>query len=64
MGWKHIDTGKRSAAANMELDAALLADLKDEKECILHLYDWETDSATYGHFIDPENFLNIESVKK
>ena len=64
MGWKHIDTGKRSAAANMELDAALLADLKDEKECILHLYDWETDSATYGHFIDPENFLNTDGLKK
>ena len=64
MGWKFIDTGKRSAASNMELDAALLLDLEDEKEAILHLYDWETDAATYGHFIDPENFLNMEGVKK
>jgi len=64
MGWKHIDTGRRSAAANMELDAALLADLKDERDAILHLYDWETDAATYGHFIDPGNFLNFEGIKK
>jgi lipoate-protein ligase A len=64
MVWKYIDTGKRSAAANMELDAALLADLKDERDAILHLYDWESDAATYGHFIDPENFLNLEGVRK
>ena len=64
MSWKYIDTGARSAAANMELDAALLADLKDEREGILHLYDWESDAATYGHFIDPENFLNMAGVQK
>ncbi len=63
MGWKHIDTGIRSAAANMELDAALLSDLKEEEDAILHLYEWEKDSATYGHFIDPKNFLNMEGVK-
>ena len=64
MGWKCLDTGVRSAAANMELDAALLADLKDETDSVLHLYDWETDAATYGYFIEPESFLNMESVKK
>lgn len=64
MGWKHIDTGIRSAAENMALDVALLADLKDEQEAILHLYEWEKDAATYGHFIDPENFLNMQGVSK
>jgi lipoate---protein ligase len=64
MGWKSIDTGRRSAAANMALDAALLCDLKDERDAILHLYEWEADAATYGHFIDPENFLNREGAKK
>jgi lipoate---protein ligase len=64
MGWKILETGPRAASANMELDAALLLDLKDEKDSILHLYEWETDAATYGHFIDPENFLNMAAVKK
>ncbi len=64
MGWKYLDTGARSAAANMELDAALLSDLTDEKDTILHLYDWETDAATYGHFIDPGHFLNLKGVEK
>jgi lipoate---protein ligase len=64
MAWKCLDTGKRSAAANMELDAALLLDLKDERNALLHLYDWEADAATYGHFIAPEHFLNLEGAKK
>lgn len=64
MGWKHFDTGTRNAAANMALDAALLADLKDEEDAILHFYDWEGDAATYGHFIDPDNFLNMDGVSK
>jgi len=64
MGWKHIDTGKRSAAENMALDAALLEDLKVEREPILHLYDWNQEAATYGHFIKPEKCLNLEGVEK
>jgi lipoate---protein ligase len=64
MGWRYLDTGKRSAAVNMELDAALLLDLKDEREAVLHLYDWEVESATYGHFIDPVNYLNLEGIKR
>lgn len=64
MGWKSIDTGKRSAAENMALDTAFLSDLQEEKEGILHFYDWEGDAATYGHFIDPANFLNMEGVSR
>lgn len=64
MGWKLLDTGVRRAAANMELDAALLSDLKEERDAILHLYDWEQDAATFGHFIDPENFLKMSGIKK
>lgn len=64
MSWKIIDTGARSAAANMELDSALLSDLKDEKDSILHLYDWEKDAATYGHFVNPQTLLNLSAVKK
>jgi lipoate---protein ligase len=64
MVWRIIETGKRKAAENMALDAALLEDLVEEKEPILHLYDWVNDAATYGHFIDPEKFLNLEGVER
>lgn len=63
MDWKYLDTGKRSAAENMALDTALLEDLKEEKQAILHLYDWTQDAATYGHFIDPSKFLNLKGVE-
>lgn len=48
----------------MQIDADLLADLGQRKKGILHLYDWEGDSATYGHFVAPPTYLNMEGVKK
>ena len=54
---EYIDTGKRSAEENMELDCALLEDLGYCSDLILHFYDWENPSATYGHFIKPEEYL-------
>lgn len=64
MGWIHIDTGKRAASENMALDEALLTDLEHETNSLLHLYDWEKDAATFGHFIDPSKFLNLEGIAK
>ncbi|MCP5469480.1 MAG: hypothetical protein H7A36_03125 [Chlamydiales bacterium] len=52
-----IDTGMRTARENMELDRALLGDLEHTPVIILHLYEWERPSATYGHFIKPEEYL-------
>lgn len=62
MSWKFLDTGRRSAAENMALDHALLIDLENETEPLLHFYDWEREAATFGHFIDPEKFLNMNGV--
>ncbi|NGX55730.1 MAG: Octanoyltransferase LipM [Chlamydiae bacterium] len=62
MVWKLIDSGKRSAEENMAIDSALLLDMENTQTPILHLYDWAGDSATYGHFVDPIKFLNLEAV--
>lgn len=59
-----IDTGKASASKNMEIDQKLLDTLVSSPDPILHLYDWEADSATYGYFIDPFAFLNAQTVKR
>ncbi|MFZ0566336.1 MAG: lipoate--protein ligase family protein [Chlamydiales bacterium] len=48
----------------MELDKKLLSSLENEKEPILHLYDWEGESATYGYFIKPLDYFNSEGVSK
>jgi len=59
--WMVIDTGKSSAEKNMALDAELLDQMaSDQKRPILHLYDWDAPSATYGHFIDPSRFIQAD----
>jgi lipoate---protein ligase len=42
----------------MQIDGQLLADLGDQP--ILHFYQWEGDAATYGHFIKPADFLDLD----
>lgn len=62
--WKVIDTGIRSASENMALDAELLDSLDQYSHPILHLYDWKHESATYGHFVNPADFLNLDEAHK
>jgi lipoate-protein ligase A len=64
MKWEVVDTGPGSAEENMERDVALLKDLQTNPRPILHFYDWVQDAATYGHFIDPTQFLKMEGVRK
>ncbi|MCK4934603.1 MAG: lipoate--protein ligase family protein, partial [Simkaniaceae bacterium] len=62
--WKFLDTGKRSAIENMQIDADLLERLKPSDSPILHFYDWERKSATYGYFLPIDQFLDLEQAKK
>lgn len=55
MNLQILHSGALSAADNMKKDEALLKTLKGP---ILRFYDWEKPSATYGYFIQPEDFLN------
>ena len=48
----------------MLLDAELLDTLDQHTLPILHFYDWEGDCATYGHFVNPRDFLNLEEVDR
>ena len=59
--WRVIDTGSASAEANMRTDKELLETLEDA--AILHLYDWDRPSATYGYFVDPHKLLNVAKAK-
>lgn len=59
--WKFIDSGKKSAKENMDLDHRLLENLDPLGDPILHYYDWEKPSFTHGYFVDPKNFLNLSS---
>lgn len=56
---KVLDTGKASAERNMSIDLELLQSLESVREPILHLYDWEAPSVTYGHFTNPAEMLDV-----
>ncbi len=59
-----LDSGLGRAQEHMDKDKQLLTCLKSSGDLLLHLYDWEQDSASYGHFINPEELLNMEGVKQ
>lgn len=46
----------------MRIDADLLERAGDLQAPYLHLYEWRKQSITYGHFIQPEMFLQIEAI--
>jgi len=62
--WKVLDTGVATAEQNMARDAELLVQLANSSLPILHLYDWDGPSATYGHFIQPEKVLSKKGIQK
>ena len=62
MLWEVLDTGIRSAAENMRIDAELLE--KAGTRPVLHLYEWEGECATYGYFVDPAKLLDLQGVEK
>ncbi|HRD55543.1 MAG TPA: hypothetical protein PLC42_04010 [Parachlamydiaceae bacterium] len=63
-GLKVIESGKKNAFYHMQRDEALLKDLQKNKEPCLHFYDWEKPTFTFGHFINIEQHLDLEAVKK
>ncbi len=64
MEWEIIDTGEKSAEENMRFDAELLENLDRYARPIIHFYEWEGRSATYGYFIDPAQCLQLDGVKR
>ncbi|CAM0116899.1 lipoyl protein ligase domain-containing protein [Rhabdochlamydiaceae symbiont of Dictyostelium giganteum] len=64
MSWTFIARKAAKASENMEYDAELLKTLVPEAKPILHLYDWERPSLTYGFFARPEKLLHLDAVKK
>lgn len=64
MQWDVLETPPSSAEAIMSKDAFLLDRLKTEERPILHLYEWQGDSATFGYFTDPAKFLKLDRATK
>jgi lipoate-protein ligase A len=62
--WEVLDTGVASAAENMRIDAELLGSVESRSRPVLHFYEWERDSATYGYFIEPSKHLDLRGAEK
>lgn len=63
LDWTILDTGTKTAVENMRIDAELLENLDQHERPILHFYDWRPDSATYGYFVNPEEFIDLKGAK-
>lgn len=57
-------TGCSKAQDIMDLDEGLLCNLSPYSDPILHFYEWDGPSATYGYFINKAKLLNLEGVAK
>lgn len=64
MSWDILCTGLADATFLMEKDRSLLGDLAERKKPLLHLYQFAGKSATYGHFLKPEQFFDLDQVKE
>lgn len=65
MKLKIIESGKKSAQENMEYDRQLLLSLDPASTSpILHFYDWQEPSATFGYFSNPYAQLDAAAVQK
>lgn len=62
MAWTILETKAASAEENMQMDAKLLENLSGQERPILHLYEWEKPSVTFGYFVKPEQFLDLEQA--
>lgn len=62
--WKILESGKNAAKEVMKIDERLLNELKPDDAPILHFYDFKEPSATYGHFVKPEEHLELEHARK
>ena len=62
--WIHLETKACLALENMQQDEQLLEELTPASDPILHLYEWLKPSFTYGYFIKPEDFLDMDACKK
>lgn len=57
-----LDTGVAAAEENMKFDGDLLDRLDPAGDPILHLYRWDSPSATYGHFIQAGKHFDLEKA--
>lgn len=59
-----LDSGVLPAQEIMDRDAQLLADVDKRVRPLLHFYEWQAPSATYGYFVSPYKYLDQSEVDR
>lgn len=58
--WLIEDAGIRSPEWNMRADSDCLSFVKPTSPPLLRFYRWERPSATYGYFVEPSRYFDLE----
>ncbi len=64
MHWKILHTKQAEASAIMQKDKNILESLHLEELPILHTYSFLGKAATYGHFLEPADFFDLDAVSR
>lgn len=56
------ESGFSSAEANMAKDSKLLENLGKNQQRLLHFYEWDRPSATFGFFSNPHKFIKESAI--
>lgn len=64
MSLHFIDSGPMAPQEIMQKDEKLLNELATCSSPLLHLYQWQGHCLTYGYFSSPENYLDLNQVKR
>lgn len=60
--WEILETKAPYSEPTMRFDELLLDRLGNHP--ILHFYDWAGDTATFGHFLNPSEYINIDRAQE
>lgn len=64
MKWQIVNTGKAGAQQIMDLDHVLLKELTPDSNPILHFYEWQGPTITYGYFLKPADHLTVVATNE
>jgi lipoate-protein ligase A len=59
-----LNEGVGSAATHMECARRLLQGASQASEPVLHLFDWERHSVTFGVLVKPAQLLDLQAVER
>jgi lipoate-protein ligase A len=58
-----IQSGRKSAKELMKIDEKLLEELQSDDHPIIHFYRFQEKAATFGHFLNPQDYIDLEKAK-